>query len=140
MGQTGAGKSTLANVLLGEDVNCKNCTFPICNGYDSCTKETSYAKGKWLGEVLSFFCFLDNIYTIQIMSSIQGEAFTIVDTPGFGDSDDEDDKLIDEMMEVLTDEIVGANSIVLLINGEKERFDSAFQQMLREMQVSSCEL
>ena len=70
MGQTGAGKSTLANVLLGEDVNCKNCTFPICNGYDSCTKETSYAKGKWLGEVLSFFCFLDNIYTIQIMSSI----------------------------------------------------------------------
>ena len=43
------------------------------------------------------------------------------------------------MMEVLTDEIVGANSIVLLINGEKERFDSAFQQMLREMQVSSYE-
>ena len=54
MGQTGAGKSTLANVLLGEDVNCKNCTFPICNGYDSCTKETSYAKGKWLGQVLNF--------------------------------------------------------------------------------------
>ena len=69
MGQTGAGKSTLANVLLGEDVNCKNCTFPICNGYDSCTKETSYAKGKWLGKGLSLFCFLDNIYTIQIIFS-----------------------------------------------------------------------
>ena len=136
MGQTGAGKSTLANVLLGEDVNCKNCTFPICNGYDSCTKETSYAKGKWLGQVLNFLVYQ---YLFNINNVLQGESFTIVDTPGFGDSDDEDDKLIDEMMEVLTDEIVGANSIVLLINGEKERFDSAFQQMLREMQVSSCE-
>ena len=136
MGQTGAGKSTLANVLLGEDVNCKNCTFPICNGYDSCTKETSYAKGKWLGQVL--LCFVYQ-YLFNINNVLQGESFTIVDTPGFGDSDDEDDKLIDEMMEVLTDEIVGANSIVLLINGEKERFDSAFQQMLREMQVSSSE-
>ena len=136
MGQTGAGKSTLANVLLGEDVNCKNCTFPICNGYDSCTKETSYAKGKWLGQVLKFLVYQ---YLFNINNVLQGEAFTIVDTPGFGDSDDEDDKLIDEMMEVLTDEIIGANSIVLLINGEKERFDSAFQQMLREMQVSSCE-
>ena len=91
----------------------------------------------WKG--IEFLCFLDN-YLYITNNVLQGEAFTIVDTPGFGDSDDEDDKLIDEMMEVLTDEIVGANSIVLLINGEKERFDSAFQQMLREMQVSSCEL
>ena len=65
MGQTGAGKSTLANVLLGEDVNCKNCTFPICNGYDSCTKETSYAKGKWLGEVLNFPCLPISFYHQQ---------------------------------------------------------------------------
>ena len=49
LGQTGVGKSTLANVLIGEDVNCNDCTFPICDGLESCTKETKYATGQWLG-------------------------------------------------------------------------------------------
>ena len=66
--------------MLGFDVNCKNCSFAICDGHDSCTKETTYAVGQWLGE---------------------GEMFTIVDTPGFGDSDNDDNILIDEMMDVL---------------------------------------
>ncbi len=34
---------------------------------DSCTKQTTYAVGNWLGQ--------------------EGTAVTIVDTPGFGDSD-----------------------------------------------------
>ena len=80
IGQTGAGKSTLANVLLGEPVDCNNCTFPVCAGHDSCTKQTKYAVGQWLGE---------------------GQRFTVVDTPGFGDSDNDDNILIDEMMDVL---------------------------------------
>ena len=49
LGQTGVGKSTLANVLIGEDVECNDCTFPICDGLESCTKETKYATGQWLG-------------------------------------------------------------------------------------------
>ena len=114
IGQTGAGKSTLANVLLGDAVNCDNCTFPVCDGHDSCTKNTKYAVGEWLGK---------------------GDAFTIVDTPGFGDSDNDDDALIDEMMDVLKHTIEGCNGIVLLINGEEERFDASLQQMMREMQA-----
>ena len=114
VGQTGAGKSTLADVLLGQDPNCNNCTFTICAGHDSCTKETKYAQGLWLGE---------------------GEKFTVVDTPGFGDSNNDDSILIDEMMTTLKDQIVGANALVLLINGEEERFDASLQQMLRELQV-----
>jgi len=114
IGQTGAGKSTLANVLLGEDPDCKNCTFAVCDSHNSCTKHTNYAVGKWLGV---------------------GPQFTVVDTPGFADSDDEDTELIDEMMGTLHTVIKGANALVLLLNGEDERFDSSFQQMLREMQA-----
>ena len=31
LGATGVGKSSLANVLLGESPDCENCTFPICD-------------------------------------------------------------------------------------------------------------
>ena len=105
----------MANVLIGQDPECQNCTFVICDGHDSCTKETKYAVGQWLGN---------------------GDLFTIVDTPGFGDSDNDDNILIDEMMDVLKNTIEGANAIILLINGEEERFDASLQQMIREMQVN----
>merc|ERR1712212_7409 len=114
IGQTGAGKSTLANVLLGESPDCKNCTFAVCDGHDSCTKQTKYKVGTWLGS---------------------GPTFTIVDTPGFGDSDNEDTELIDEMMGALHSVIKGANAMVFLINGQDERFDASMQQMIREMQA-----
>ena len=76
LGQTGTGKSTLSNILLGQAFDCKNCTFPVCDGMNSCTKATKYATGKWLGK--------------------GGADFTVVDTPGFGDSDNNDNNLIDE--------------------------------------------
>jgi len=114
VGQTGAGKSTLANVLLGEKPDCKNCTFPICDDHNSCTKQTSYGTGPWMGS---------------------GTVFTVVDTPGFGDSDNEDTELIDEMMGTLHTTIKEANGIMLLLNGEEERFDASLQQMIREMQA-----
>ena len=114
IGQTGAGKSTLANVLIGEAVDCTNCTFAVCNGHDSCTKQTKYAVAQWLGV---------------------GQLFTVVDTPGFGDSDNDDNILIDEMMDVLKNTVEGTNGIILLINGEEERFDASLQQMMREMQA-----
>ena len=39
------------------------------------------------------------------------------------------------MMKTLKENIGGANGIILLINGEEERFDASLQQMMREMQV-----
>ena len=114
LGATGTGKSSLANVLLGESPDCENCTFPVCSGADSCTKETSFAEGRWLS---------------------QGSEFTVVDTPGFGDSDNDDNNLINEMVQALKNVVKTANGFILLFNGQTERFDSKAQQMIREMEA-----
>ena len=50
LGATGTGKSSLANVLIGENPDCNTCTFPVCPGGDSCTKETKFAVGQWVGD------------------------------------------------------------------------------------------
>ena len=75
-----SGKSTLANVLIGHDPECKTCTFAVCSAdrMESCTIETKYGTGNWLGN---------------------GEEVTVVDTPGFGDSrGDLDAPHIEEMI------------------------------------------
>ena len=55
-----------------------------------------------------------------------------MDTPGFGDSENDDNELIDEMMDILKNTVEGANAIIILRNGEEIRFDAALQQMIRE--------
>ena len=51
VGPTGAGKSSLANALLGCDPRAETgvCMFGVCGGIDSCTKETTIGNGTWLG-------------------------------------------------------------------------------------------
>ena len=51
VGATGAGKSSLANALLGCDPKSPagECMFEVCGGLDSCTKETTIGTGNWLG-------------------------------------------------------------------------------------------
>ena len=40
-----------------------------------------------------------------------------------------------QMLKVLKDKVKGANALMLLMNGQDERFDASFQQMVREMQA-----
>ena len=55
----------------------------------------------------------------------------IVDTPGFGDSSGEDNKLIQEMMHVLNFELVYTDTIVLTLDGSTPRFSSGLFDMLK---------
>ena len=66
--------------------------------------------------------------------------FTVVDTPGFGDSEGQDmeNALITEMLNILKSTIKGANALVLLLNGEQQRFDYKFQQTIRYHSVILC--
>jgi len=122
MGVTGAGKSSLGNVLLGGPPECKddqinqplNCWFGVCHSAASCTKGTHYGWGKFAGV---------------------GDNSTVIDTPGFGDSDNDDNILITEMVDALKNSIKTANTFLLTFNGQSERFDTLLQQMLREVEA-----
>jgi len=116
VGPTGAGKSSLANALLGCDPRAEDgeCMFKVCPDMNSCTKQTTYGTGKWLGT---------------------GQNFTVVDTPGFGDSDHGDDLLIEEMMDVLANTLDHADTMVLLLKGTETRFNAGLQTMLNRMTI-----
>merc|ERR1719312_2328504 len=116
IGPTGSGKSSLANAFLGCNPQAPKCMFTVCNDFDSCTKETSYGTAPWLG--------MDN-----------GQNCTVVDTPGFSDSDNEDEKLIEEMMDVLANTINHADTLLLLLKGDTTRFNDGLQKMLKRMTV-----
>ena len=54
VGPTGAGKSSLANAFLGCDPSFSDCTFVVCDNFDSSTKETTYGVVPWLGKGPNF--------------------------------------------------------------------------------------
>ena len=54
VGETGVGKSSIANALLGCDPQGSECLFEVCYGTDSCTTETTIGTGPWLGDGQNF--------------------------------------------------------------------------------------
>ena len=68
VGATGAGKSSLANAFLGCDPRGSDCMFNVCPGSDSCTKETSYGTGQWLGTGQNFTVCIQNAPKGQLVA------------------------------------------------------------------------
>jgi len=117
VGPTGAGKSSLANSLIGEDPTCEDCIFPVGPDFDSCTKHTNYCSNHtWLGDATK-------------------PLFTVVDTPGFADSDGEMDDLLEEMINVLNNDIKTANAIMLTLPATLTRFNDNVIEMLEQLEM-----
>ena len=56
-----------------------------------------------------------------------------MDTPGFGDSDNQDEELIEEMMDTLANVLDHADTMILVLKGSTERFEASLQSMLAKM-------
>ena len=92
LGALGVGKSSLANVLLGRDKNYDGGRFPhgcfkvygLQSNKTSVTKKTCHDSGRYLG---------------------RGNFVTVVDTPGFGNNLQEEEKTIESLVKVLKSEI-----------------------------------
>ena len=53
---------------------------------------------------------------------------------GFGDSDNDDNALLDEMISAFEKVIKMTNGFLILFNGQAERFDANIQQMIRKLE------
>ena len=56
-----------------------------------------------------------------------------MDTPGFGDSDHEDEDLITEIMSVFTNTLDHADTIVLVLKGTETRLTEGLQTTIKRM-------
>ena len=63
-----------------------------------------------------------------------GEMVTVVDTPGFGDSDGEDNSLIDNLIKYLKNELKSTTVFLILLKKD-DRLNWSTQRMLREISI-----
>ena len=100
LGPTGSGKSSLGNVLLGRDKEWKNPAEEECFTVGAfsrgvgggVTREVCAHAGHWLGD---------------------GMEVTVVDTPGFGNSLEEEEASIEQLVDFLKDDLQFVNVFVL---------------------------
>ena len=121
LGRTGAGKSSLANVLLGRDKSYEkddfhNGCFLVENVWTPTTKATCPLQRHWLGNATK-------------------SVVTIIDTPGFGDVPKEDEKTIKGLVEWLKNEVKFVDVFVIAIPKSENRLTNSLREMLTIFQT-----
>ena len=119
LGPTGSGKSSLANVLLGRDKEWRNpnkneeCftvgAFSSAVG-SGVTRDVCAHVGQWLGH---------------------GRHVTVVDTPGFGNSLEEEEESIEQLVDFLKDDLRYVNVFVLTFKESDKRLTLGLQSMMK---------
>jgi len=104
LGLTGAGKSTLCNALSG-NINL----FTESTGFESCTYAVKQETVKWFDKE---------------------ELFHLVDTCGFGDSKENEDQQIKDLVALLRN-LIYVNKFLIVLNSQTPRLDSQVQDMLK---------
>ena len=111
LGESGTGKSSIGNCLLGLD---STEGFKVSRGTNSCTKETRELPGCWVTN--------------------QKEC-AIIDTPGLNDSDNEDTEHIRRIVEFLRRR-EQVNSFLVVRNGHNPRMNHSFKSMLSTFELA----
>jgi len=121
LGETGVGKSSLANVLLGRHHQyngtghlngCFKVGWGGTNDGKGVTRATCYDSQHWLGDE-------------------SNPKVTIIDTPGFGEDAENEQNTIDGIMYKAKTEIKFIHAFVLVIKRDEARFKKSMKDMLK---------
>ena len=114
IGKTGAGKSSLCNVIAGEESDRE--IFPVSAGAEGCTNVTQFANINFNGN--------------------KERPISLVDTVGLDEQSVEDNAdVVAELVEKLRNACDFVNLFAVLVNGNDQRFDASTSNMLKTFET-----
>jgi len=125
IGETGVGKSSLANVLLGRSHQYDG------KGFDDGCFKVAWKNGDKPGGVITTATCHDSGYYLGDKSKPN---VTIIDTPGFGDEMEAEVQTINGLVDVLKNQVKEIDVFIICFRETNDRMTKAMQNMLNLFQ------